>query len=558
MRKTILALSAVVLALLLAQGVQAAVVTNRAVVSPAPTIKVITASTTVITPAVTRTEATEVKEDDTKSGDKEGSGVSGSNPPDSPVVEIKGINPQPEPPKVLEKEVPTAVSSGDVSSPTDLSPQPDPPGLQIGKEIFAYVEKCVKQNLTSGQNKIDDEPTYNKIDDEVTWSKCKNARADLAKYIGVIQKCVIDYKKSGVEIDDEVTWSKCREAFANTAGSSFGLERVMLNPQPEPPAPTKIPEIGNKILNPAEIKMLNPQPEPPATIYQEFKINKNETKSEEAGEVKSTKVYLQDAPEVKVSELEIIPSGQSILARFEHNKNQINIPVRTEVKVENGKVILTDEKFTYTLKTQLPTFYDNLTKELEKIGVPAASLENFEIKVQNEKPVYTADVTENGKLFGIIPLKIKTSITISADEEKVEQVKRPWYAKLVGKLAKFTDMKLLPNLVVTDIRFEPDKFSADAPIKVTATVKNEGFAYTVGGPDIMNGTGPTGQFLINGQTSQYYFIFLALAPGETQEFTFNWKKAICGADVGVAIAKGIHIEETTKEDNIKTVKAICQ
>lgn len=90
----------------------------------------------------------------------------------------------------------------------------------------------------------------------------------------------------------------------------------------------------------------------------------------------------------------------------------------------------------YQMKTALPAFVNQLVKAWRKEGA-TTTIENFEIRIEEDKPIYEVSVVETGKLLGFIPLKLERKAVISATTEEIEEVKQPWYSFLVRRLNLF-------------------------------------------------------------------------------------------------------------------------
>ena len=117
-----------------------------------------------------------------------------------------------------------------------------------------------------------------------------------------------------------------------------------------------------------------------------------------------------------------------------------NVPLRIlaeGVSFQGNKLLVTSSTTgsttEYRMKTALPAFVNQLTKTWRKEGA-TTTIESFEIKVEDDKPVYEVSLTETGKLFGLIPLKLHRTAVISTETEEVKEVKQPWYSFLVRKL----------------------------------------------------------------------------------------------------------------------------
>lgn len=110
------------------------------------------------------------------------------------------------------------------------------------------------------------------------------------------------------------------------------------------------------------------------------------------------------------------------------------------ISIQGNKLLVTSSTTgsttEYRMKTALPAFINQLTKTWRKEGA-TTTIESFEIKVEDDKPVYEVSLTETGKLFGLIPLKLHRTAVISTETEEVKEVKQPWYSFLVRKLNLF-------------------------------------------------------------------------------------------------------------------------
>lgn len=329
-----------------------------------------------------------------------------------------------------------------------------------------------------------------------------------------------------------------------------------LDPQPEPPAP---------LIN--SVDRLDPQPEPPmgqvsTQEREEVRLNSpligevKEFRLENTGEEKfePKKIMLFESSSSTGNQIEILPSANSLMARFEHNKNQINIPVRTNFQVEAGKMVLGDGTATYTLKMQLPAFYASLNTAIEKIGLNTSSLSNVELTIQDHKPMYNAIIEEKGKLFGLVPFKIKNRVQISDDGSEVKTV-RPWYAKLMSGLVDIDKIKFAPNITVTKLETDPAFFQEGNQVKIKATLENTGNAFALSVPGF-SGPGSTLTFFANNEYVGGYAVPIMLGPGETVTYDYVWKNTKCNAPLRVEFSTA-KIDEANKTDNILTAVANC-
>lgn len=409
-------------------------------------------------------------------------------------AEVKGINPQPEPPKIKSIEVeadkidvPVEINlknnlkkveteTGDLKinknaklERTGLNPQPEPPmpteELPVVEGVVLKTEKAnllgLKRCLVgNAEDKV-------KIDDEVTWGKCGRQANLPGQDIASLKKCVlVDLKNGTNKIDDEVTWSKCE----------------------------------------GEINALSPQPDPPGRLEKIFSIN---------------------------SDLEI--QG-------------------TKVTFFSSSTGTTTE---FKMKTALPAFYEGLTRALRKSGA-STTIDKLKLKMVDGKLAYEAETIEPVKLFGLIPLKVNTKIIIDAEKEKVVGVNRPWYSAVATKAnlsgLKLLPNLNITKLTVTASNGGP---AVDgAPGKVVADVTNDGATYLIVSPPIMSG-GHRMDFYGDSQWLGAYVLVMFLKPGESVQFDYNWPSVKCGSTVKVEAALDQYLEEATKDDNTATAPVAC-
>jgi len=235
----------------------------------------------------------------------------------------------------------------------------------------------------------------------------------------------------------------------------------------------------------------------------------------------------------------------------------VRLKIKPEFKMTGDKAYLLDDERELEIKITPTALYQKISAALAANRVELT--DGFALDLKNGQPIYELTVKEPVKLFGLFPIKIKKTMEISAASGQALQEQKPWFSFLCRTENNLLDkLNLLPNMKVNDIRFEPATWKDGETVKVIATVKNVGLGSGGDGLSFSSHTGPGARLFVNGYEHQWYFIFLFLAPGGTQEFEFTWKEASCGADVEVAVADGDFIEETTKEDNRLLVKAMCQ
>jgi hypothetical protein len=310
-------------------------------------------------------------------------------------------------------------------------------------------------------------------------------------------------------------------------------QATQLNPQPEPPIGaasvlTTEPESGQgvqtSVENLRERVMLNPQPEPPApaNIYGD-----------------------------KV-EMENQMTGASI-----PNFSQ-TVKLGGKVEIKNEQTLYLENGNSYALKSVPAIYYQKLTANLAKSGMGEGSVKSLELKTDNNKPVYEIQVSEPVKWFGLFKGNIQTKVTVAADSEKIQKVKRPWYSFLLSVSGIQKDIELLPNLRVSEVKITPSSYKEGDNIQLEATIINDGPGFAVGGCDLFTGGGLKTAMYIDGYVGQWYCLFLALHPGESMSLLFNWDNVKCGHTVSAKIDTASYMEETDETDNETATMTNCQ
>jgi len=345
-------------------------------------------------------------------------------------------------------------------------------------------------------------------------------------------------------------------------------QRVQLNPQPEPPKPLKnkfnktlsinssdmmgrVFTVNDKsVLNPGVSVQLNPQPEPPI-FSSAITLANSKTATFDLPLFSATSPLKIEVAKGEKSTTITVPDDQIL------KTGGMVINVKPEFEIRGNKIFLSSgEK-----KTELKEFplisYIKIRGALASQGIK--DMDNFTLDIQDSKPVYTFTYTTPFKLFWFIPINSKRDATVSAETGNVEKVNTPWYSFMGSAPDLASTIKILPNLVMTNIRFEPAVFSEGQKVRVIGTVTNQGFADAIAIPDFIGGTGPVSDLFFNDQLGEWYFVIIYLKPGESQDFDFTIDKIHCGDNIGIAVAKAWKgTEETSKDDNIISTTANCQ
>lgn len=124
--------------------------------------------------------------------------------------------------------------------------------------------------------------------------------------------------------------------------------------------------------------------------------------------------------------------------------NMIKLPVK--IKREDGKIIIESNKISITTDVNLEVIGDQIISTVSKKPIDlnvdrilervrkTIKLENVvqvELRDNGEEPVYEIKGESQGRLFGIIPVKLKVETKVSATTGDVLGVKKPWWSFLV-------------------------------------------------------------------------------------------------------------------------------
>lgn len=241
--------------------------------------------------------------------------------------------------------------------------------------------------------------------------------------------------------------------------------------------------------------------------------------------------------------------NNNALMNFGQGEGQGQITLRSDFEVQAGKIVLINGENKLELQQNPPSFYRGLEKALEKKG----RVEDVELKVENNKPVYEIRALADAKLLGFIPMPIETRMRVGADDNQIKLVEKPWYAIFYTN-ADISDMLFKPDFVVTNIEL-PASFKKGDNLTAKITITNEGTA--------------TGLSLFNTKTGvchevelywDNYFIkktclVFAIGPGES--YTFEQKFEAQCKPIKAHFDPAQSLEDSNYGNNSLTVQTNC-
>jgi hypothetical protein len=306
-------------------------------------------------------------------------------------------------------------------------------------------------------------------------------------------------------------------------------------------------------------KMLNPQPEPP--IFDSLEVKKTEKVSNFTWpnrgilQTLSSKVeFTSDGAEVQIPK------------KLSGGTETVKLLIKPEFTISGNRTFLSDNGKQIELRSLPSAMYQKLDSVFSKHHIK--SVDDFTLGMVDGKAVYWITVDEPIKIVGLFPSTMKVKLSIADQDGKVSISNKPWYASISQEQVKLiSELSLLPNVVVKDLRYEPASFSAGQEVKAIVTIANEGLGYALGFPDSVlpgGSGGPMASLILpdeNNFVYSWYPVIIALAPGE--EWTFDYFTPLvakCGRNIRVEVAStdASHLDETTKEDNVITGQMQCQ
>jgi len=104
-----------------------------------------------------------------------------------------------------------------------------------------------------------------------------------------------------------------------------------------------------------------------------------------------------------------------------------SVPVYSDVKIENRTVYLVEDSKDYQLKVSPEEIYSGTPATYSSGEVKSVSL-----SMENQRPVYSVNASEDFSLLWIIPMKIDAHYSIDGSNGEIISQEKPWFAFLGG------------------------------------------------------------------------------------------------------------------------------
>lgn len=305
-------------------------------------------------------------------------------------LETKTLSPQPESPKTVTGTIAASLK--------ELSPQPDPPGKQSSTQITtATSAKTLNlqpeppKDKTTATKTASIKPIY-----AVEIKAPISTGADQA--LGIMTtttRTTTSYDIYGTK-DSEVAWKM--KSIDDSVNIKIKDKKIMVN--------------SKETIDPSKLtSALQDKPTILAPLLSAIDQN-----------------YYYD---VKLTAQE-----NKAMAKFTYDGKEVSLSINNDLKVENKKLYLTSDSDNYEIKILPPELYGQMRAKIKNSD---AQIEQIKLQIKDKKGVYEVKLKEKFKLFGFLPMKIKSTYTIESHEGEVTAQSSSWY-KFLGTMPSLTLM----------------------------------------------------------------------------------------------------------------------
>jgi hypothetical protein len=289
-------------------------------------------------------------------------------------------------------------------------------------------------------------------------------------------------------------------------------------------------DVKEGLENIRQTVQLNPQPEPPSPVIEE----------ENLAIIKP--LYLQESNKTIRTPIPL----------------HVQMDTKTQISTQGDHVKLLEGDKNFTLSSTPEDFLHNLSFAMGKQGFSSGSVQQITLHIVEDKPVYDLHIKEKIRLLGIFPLVIKTQAIISAENNTVQNVNRPWYANISSIVNNIKNIKLIPDFALTAIELAPDSYAVGNTATAKVTLSNLGAAGAMTHFSISKSVGGT-EWLVTingGQAAKFLAGPVYLKPGESVVVNLGFDVFSCGP-VKVEFDPGNFLEEEDFSNNSITATATC-
>jgi hypothetical protein len=244
----------------------------------------------------------------------------------------------------------------------------------------------------------------------------------------------------------------------------------------------------------------------------------------------------------------------------ENNADQIEngeIKIKANFRLDRGQLILTEGDKDYNLKVPVNSLYYSAKQVAARAK---GELEETTLGLVNDQAVYQFKVREKVRFLGVIPIKVSAQIKFDASADKYLETSRPWWTALATKHDYLSDFKTLPNIKAVKAEIKPLSYNQGDKISLLVYYINDSIKSVFGGcdPD-ENGVYhcPRAILKVNGNEIDSIDHVYIIKSGEEQKVYFEVSQVDCGASYEVVLDPDNQVEELTKADNVYQLKIEC-
>ncbi len=235
-------------------------------------------------------------------------------------------------------------------------------------------------------------------------------------------------------------------------------------------------------------------------------------------------------------------------------KGQKPIKICDNIEISPSASLLVKEKNKIILKNSPDIVYGAVKKEIDKHKF---AIKEVELAVEKNNAKYRFRVEEDKKLFGFIPVKLRSELIFSADENKFEKIDYSWLGLFFKKPKLNFEIKIGPNLMIEKVDLSPLSVHTGDKLKIAVKIKNNGNKHA--GVGYTSAGGPSYVSLYFGDDLQIdtkdtgYFLF----PDESLTIYLEWKAILCNVPITVKLDSNSRLDELDENDNAWQYQVKC-
>ena len=258
------------------------------------------------------------------------------------------------------------------------------------------------------------------------------------------------------------------------------------------------------------------------------------------------KFELKEADEAEGRKFQIKTHNDRVELRWNGDTND-KIIILSDFYIENYSLYLKGDVRDFRVSPIINGIYEKMKNEVQEkkaklLNVYLVTEKNSDKEVAN----YEFEVEEQRKLFWLFPVKVKVSIKIGAEDNKLKKIKYNWMGLFFINHEYANNIITAPNLAISNVEVEPKSLHPGGQVAFKVTVSNKGISHTS-----VDGATPSQLSLYFGNDFEIQSLNsdFSLAPGKFETFDMIWTDVLCDVPINITIDPNNLIKESNKEDN---------